>query len=257
VLGLCCFDASLKDISYVATTASKVIALSKSSGKIYVIPTNEDASQSTNTVQSSRWWWWSSLSASDVVELAPESPLQRGEKSVVLIPPVRSTDNPLRFQSIAAGRDHLLALTSNGRTFSLPLSLNANSHGQLGVRTAILTSSASGTVTQNLDPVSEADPFSQSTPFKRMAKDDEGQLVFVPIRNDANELRPINSQPSMSSILEETSPRFSTTLKEIPSLQGLRVAQIATGGRTSYARTGGRVLAWGANEHGFVFASFS
>lgn len=242
----------LKDISHVATTTSKVIALSKSSGKIYVIPANEDASRSPTTVQSSSWWWWSSPTTINAVEVAPESPLNRGEKSASFVLFVIPTNNPHRFQSIAAGKDHLLALTSSGRTFSLPLSLNANSHGQLGVRTVDLTSPTSGTVTQNLDPVGESDPFSQSTPFKRIAKDDEGQLVFVPIRNDAIPPRPRSSPQPSSPVLEETSPRFSTTLKEIPSLQGIPVAQIAAGGRTSFARVGGRVLAWGANEHGFV-----
>jgi alpha-tubulin suppressor-like RCC1 family protein len=40
----------------------------------------------------------------------------------------------VRITSIAAGRDHLLALTSSGRTFVHPITKNANSHGQLGFR---------------------------------------------------------------------------------------------------------------------------
>lgn len=51
-----------------------------------------------------------------------------------------------------------------------------------------------------------------------------------------------------------TSDWFCDRLFEIPSLRGVKVAQIATGGRTSFARTSadGRVLAWGANEYGYV-----
>lgn len=42
-------------------------------------------------------------------------------------------------------------------------------------------------------------------------------------------------------------------LFEIPALNGIRISQIATGSRTSFARTfDGRVLGWGANEFGFV-----
>jgi len=42
-------------------------------------------------------------------------------------------------------------------------------------------------------------------------------------------------------------------LFEIPALNGIRISQITTGSRTSFARTfDGRVLGWGANEFGFA-----
>lgn len=45
--------------------------------------------------------------------------------------------------------------------------------------------------------------------------------------------------------------RFCPYLFEIPVLKGIEAAQIAAGGRTSFVRTPtGRVLGWGANEHG-------
>lgn len=48
------------------------------------------------------------------------------------------------------------------------------------------------------------------------------------------------------------------TLFEIPALKGIRISQIATGSRTSFARTfDGRVLGWGANEFGFVISVFT
>jgi len=44
-------------------------------------------------------------------------------------------------------------------------------------------------------------------------------------------------------------------LFEIPALNGIRISQIATGSRTSFARTSdGRVLGWGANEFGSVIS---
>jgi hypothetical protein len=44
-------------------------------------------------------------------------------------------------------------------------------------------------------------------------------------------------------------------LFEIPALNGVRISQIATGSRTSFARTSdGRVLGWGANEFGSVIS---
>jgi hypothetical protein len=47
--------------------------------------------------------------------------------------------------------------------------------------------------------------------------------------------------------------RFCTTLHEIPVLKGIQFAQVTAGARSSFARTpSGKVLAWGANEHGFV-----
>ncbi len=159
-----------------------------------------------------------------------------------------------RFQSISAGNDHLLALTSKGRVFSLPLSLNANSHGQLGRRKVVLASpTASVAVHEDLTPVGESDPFSQSTPFKRLAKGDEGQLVYVPIRPEGA-ATPISQTTTNSAdpkpVLDEASIRFSTALAEIPALSGVTVSQAAAGGRSSFVRVEGQVLAWGANEHG-------
>ena len=44
---------------------------------------------------------------------------------------------------------------------------------------------------------------------------------------------------------------YSDALFEIPSLKGVKVSQIAAGGRTSFVNTSSdRVLGWGANEHG-------
>jgi hypothetical protein len=42
---------------------------------------------------------------------------------------------------------------------------------------------------------------------------------------------------------------WSTTLYEIPVLEGLKVDQIAAGANSSYVRVGGKVLGFGANEY--------
>jgi alpha-tubulin suppressor-like RCC1 family protein len=122
----------------------------------------------------------------------------------------------LRFISISAGRHHLLALTSSGRTFCCPINKNANTCGQLGFNAPNLGSPTD--VPKSL--ASAAISFGRQSPAP-----------------------------------EDDSPggiRFCTTLYEIPILKGIKFAQVAAGARSSFARTpSGKVLAWGANEHGF------
>ncbi|KAJ7632444.1 regulator of chromosome condensation 1/beta-lactamase-inhibitor protein II [Roridomyces roridus] len=145
-----------KDISNVQVCQRRVFALSKS-GRVYALDAN-----ATGQVVSAPWWkFWATP---EPFELTPNA---RGVK----------------FVQISAGGDHLLALTSTGRTFSYPISKNANAHGQLGPN--------------------------------------------IPATDDC------------------------TTLYELPVLKGTPIAQLATGDRSSFARTPtGKVLAWGANEHG-------
>ena len=63
---------------------------------------------------------------------------------------------------------------------------------------------------------------------------------------------------TIPSVVDPKDLEGCNVLFEIPALNEIRIAQIATGSRTSFARTpDGRVLGWGANEFGFViFASF-
>jgi hypothetical protein len=146
----------------------------------------------------------------------------------------------ISFTSIAAGHNHLLALTSEGRTFTHPMNKNANSHGQLGLRNFDIPAppSSTGTTTPSripveLIPYSVADPYANVSPFYRSS---------------------VPSPASVSenlNVINEQHIGFCDTLFEIPSLKGIRVTQIATGGRSSFVITdSGEVLGWGANEHG-------
>lgn len=140
----------------------------------------------------------------------------------------------LRFTSISAGRDHLVALTSQGRTFALPISLSANTYGQLGFRKFTLPDSTAANppttprIPIELTPRVLEDPHALATPFVR-----SGQVGS-----------PTHVEPGIG---------FCDMLFEVPALKGLRVAQAVAGDRCTYARTEeGRVLAWGANSFGYV-----
>ncbi|KAJ7694182.1 regulator of chromosome condensation 1/beta-lactamase-inhibitor protein II, partial [Mycena rosella] len=123
-----------------------------------------------------------------------------------------------KFISISAGRDHLLALTSAGRAYSCPINKNANACGQLGFDAPDLWSPAH-------IPKSIASP-------------------SLAAANASSRQPPETSSP-------DDDIRFCTTLYEIPVLNGIKIAQVATGTRSSFVRTpAGKVLAWGANEHG-------
>ena len=146
-----------------------------------------------------------------------------------------------RFVSIAAGTNHLLALTSKGRVYAHPINKKANQYGQLGFRkfripnhSAAITSAPSH-VDVELIPKSFADPFWNSSRSDRItpASTISDNLVNV----------------------DDSKIRFCLNLFEIPVLRGVDVAQIAAGSRTSFARTtNGRVLGWGANEYGSATA---
>lgn len=89
-------------------------------GKLYVVSASkafQDRRQYRNEQS-----WWSRLFGSnprvDFVELKAEGGLKRGEK----------------WAGVSAGLHHLLAVTTKGRTFSLPLSPSGNTHRQLGTR---------------------------------------------------------------------------------------------------------------------------
>lgn len=142
--------------------------------------------------------------------------------------------------SISAGNDHLLALTSSGRTFVHPINLNANSHGQMGSRKFDVPDHSSVThpharKTFELTPKSIADPYVKSTPAIR-GKTSTSQSA-------SNEV----------TLLDDSSIHFSDRLFEIPALKGVQVDKIATGSRSSFVKTSqGRVLGWGANDFGYV-----
>ncbi|GAA5840388.1 hypothetical protein JCM11251_006546 [Rhodosporidiobolus azoricus] len=183
------------------------------------------------------------------------------------------------FVSLSSGQSHLLALTSSGRAFALPLSLDGNRYGQLGVRAVSLLapphpgSSATGALSVRLEPderlnetgrdrspapAKRIDPLllpavPSATPFNPIVKDDRipSPPAFLTSSNSANiQLHP---SPAEHTAIER-SPQFCTTLHEIPSLRGVEVAELVAGKNHSLARLAGRmegrVLGWGANAYG-------
>lgn len=118
---------------------------------------------------------------------------------------------------------------------------DANSHGQLGLRkieipapSSLMDAADRSRITAELVPRSVVDLYSKTSPSSRPS---------VP--------------PSVASehlnVIDDRHIRFSDALFEIPSLRGIKVSQIAAGSRSSFVNTSsGRVLGWGANEHGQV-----
>ncbi|KAG8928790.1 hypothetical protein FRC02_006464, partial [Tulasnella sp. 418] len=218
-----------KDIVKITVSGPKLYALSRS-GQVYALSSSMRKQKLDPDVQgpakTSSWFNLSWLSSSppsiDFIELKSDSKLARGE----------------RFISISAGRSHLLALTSDGRTFATPITSSANSNGQLGIRKLLLPSKESSglekKVTIELLPKAAVDPFAMATPAVRRSTG--------------------NMATTVSETFDDEDVRYSDTLFEIPSLKGLKVSQAVANERASYVLTAneGKVLAWGANEYGQI-----
>ncbi|KAI6022723.1 regulator of chromosome condensation 1/beta-lactamase-inhibitor protein II [Pisolithus marmoratus] len=216
-----------KNIVKVQVTESRVYALS-ASGKIYVFAANEEQQKpkGPSQHQKSSWWgfdWlWRDRANIELVELFPREKLQWRE----------------RFTHIAAGRDHVLALSSAGRVFSHPVNKNANSHGQLGLRKVDLPvlsgfpdDASLGHMTVELSPKAVIDPYAKASQYPR--------------------IRLFNGSAETLDTIDDKTINFCDSLFEIPALKGIKVSQIAAGSRSSYVNTdAGRVLTWGANEFG-------
>ncbi|KAH8107169.1 RCC1/BLIP-II [Cristinia sonorae] len=217
-----------KNIVALQATPSRIFALS-ASGRIYVLAASlpkQELPVGTPTPSSTPWWgtgWiWGEEEEHDFAEITPSEKLSWNEK----------------FVSISAGNDHLLALTSSGRTFAHPINLNANSHGQVGTRKFDIPDH-NNSITQphariplELTPKAIADPYATTTPA---------------IRRVSEVVQQENGRVDDGGI------HFSDRLFEIPALKGVQVRQVATGSRSSFVRTSeGRVLGWGANEYGQI-----
>ena len=151
----------------------------------------------------------------------------------------------LRITSIAAGRGHLLALTSSGRTFMHPITKNANSHGQLGFRkfdTPDPSATSASRLQVELTPRAVADPYARSSRYARESSS--------PSATVAGGLLPVSGN---LVDVDDTNLKFSDRFFEVPALRGVKVVQIAACARSSFVRTDtGRVLGWGANDYGYV-----
>ncbi|KAF8582077.1 RCC1/BLIP-II [Ramaria rubella] len=205
------------NIISLAITPNKVFALS-TTGKIYVLSSSLTRQLSGASSSKSIWNVF-------------------GTSNVQPFYTVLDTDVPLawgeRFTSISAGTDHLLALTSAGRTFAHPVTRFANWYGQLGVR-----------------KITVQDP-SEST--KRLSI----ELLPKPTRDnfrgkESSALDVHRSITEPSAPLNDQTIEFCNRLFEIPTLHNLVVKQVVAGDRTSFIVTHheGRVLGWGANEFG-------
>ncbi|THH33021.1 hypothetical protein EUX98_g1164 [Antrodiella citrinella] len=220
-----------KNIVALQATASRVFALS-ASGRIYVLSSSlpkQNLPAGTPTPSSAPWWgtgWiWGEEEDHDFAEVTSNEKLAWGEK----------------FVSISAGNNHLLALTSSGRTFAHPINLNANSHGQMGSRKFDVPNHSSITHPHarrplELTPKAVADPYAKSTPAIR--------------RTSTSDAPPSNDGVAS---FDDSSIHFSDRLFEIPALRGIQVEKIVAGGRSSFVKTSqGRVIGWGANEFGQI-----
>lgn len=166
------------DIARVQLTADKLYALARN-GTIYTIPVRADAQTKHSGVFGS------------------------GVKATALV----CHGGSERFTDIAAGAHHLLALSKNGRVWSVALDERANDYGQLGT-SAVTFDAADGSHY-------------------------EAQV------------------PPKVARTEAVSPASSTTLRVVPALRDVSVAQIAAGSEHSVARTPeGRVVSWGRNHIG-------
>ncbi|GAA5928668.1 hypothetical protein JCM1841_002960 [Sporobolomyces salmonicolor] len=205
-------------------------------------------------------WGTSDANEVECIQLKPDVKLERGEK----------------FVSLSAGSSHLLALTSTGRSFALPLCLRANEYGQLGVRSIELLAprrpgfSPAGPLTvrlepdehinemarnkvppvpKNLDPLllPPTSPLSPSNPAPH-------EQAIPPLPAPSTGTTPVLHPDPVQHTRLERSIHFCTTLHEIPSLRGVKVVELVAGKNHSLARLGGkaegRVLGWGAAAYG-------
>ncbi|GAA6056491.1 hypothetical protein JCM3770_007028 [Rhodotorula araucariae] len=267
-------------IKAVPTEEGKVFALGKT-GDVWVFASDKAAQRPAgqpvdiaNGARDGGWMWvfgkgtlWGRDGGSHVeaLKVGTDVKLEKGEK----------------FISLSAGASHVLALTSHGRSFALPLCLSANTHGQLGVRSVSLLapphpgSSPAGALTVRLDPderLNELDwatqqqarqpkridplllpPVAPPTPADPSPKGSLVPALGVPAAmQEPTQIR-LHPDAAQHAALER-SIHFCTTLHEIPALKGIEVAELVAGKKHSLARLGGkaegRVLAWGANNYG-------
>ncbi|KAI0282735.1 regulator of chromosome condensation 1/beta-lactamase-inhibitor protein II [Russula brevipes] len=224
-----------KDITRVQVTESRVFALS-ASGRVYIISA-EAARQSLappgapTPSRAARWgagWVWGDEGGVQHAEIVPAQKLAWGERII----------------SIAAGRDHLLALTSSGRTFAHPITKNANSHGQLGFRKFDVPDPSSPTLASRLSveliPRAVADPYAKNSRYAREPTASASATGLLPVSENLIDV-------------DDTNLKFSDRLFEVPALKGVNIVQIAACSRSSFVRTDtGRVLGWGANDYGQI-----
>jgi hypothetical protein len=279
------------------TEQGKVFGLSRN-GEVYVwasdkIRQTAGAVSAATTNGGGSWssffWPWGASardSGVEVLKVKANAKLAPGEQCVIssflsvsfpLFPSSVDAMSNYSFVSLSSGEHHLTALTSTGRAFALPLSLSANTFGQLGVRSVELlspphpgSSPASG-LSVRLDPderlneprdlippqPKNLDPLLLNSRTLPTPADPSPKGDVIPAFPSSLTAKPVavelHPSPSEHTALEK-SPHFCTILHEIPSLKGVQIVELVAGKRHTLARLGGRmegrVLGWGANSYG-------
>lgn len=143
-----------QNITKLSPTPFKVYALSRA-GRVYTLAASRSAQAAVPEGAAQRgypWWtlgmgsWLWTDPGVDVVEVHTEDRLGKGERCVGCrggtcgAGGARASADCLAaigarsFVDISTGRDHVLALTNHGRTYSMPATPLGNSHFQLGTR---------------------------------------------------------------------------------------------------------------------------
>ncbi|KAJ9125241.1 hypothetical protein QFC22_000196 [Naganishia vaughanmartiniae] len=209
-----------KNITSVAATTNKIYALS-SAGDIYAVAAARNLQKfekQGGSSGSSSSSWWDTLGLGKLVGVFSQDP------GVDFVKLDVAGDGGLkkgeRFTSLVAGKSHILALTSKGQAFSMPVDPNGNSHKQLGTRITLpqLTTEQGASASSAVNPSLSA------------------------------------SQAVMSALPASHDIRYCTALQPITSLSSIELAQVAAGENTSFFRTRGegRVLGLGANSLGQI-----
>ncbi|KAL1936941.1 hypothetical protein VTO73DRAFT_3598 [Trametes versicolor] len=169
--------------------------------------------------------------------------------TVKLRPPIHA-DRRVRAPSRHSRQAHQLLRAHRG---AHPITLNANSHGQLGFRKCDVPSPIDlehfhlphkhPRIPLELTPKSIADPYAKASPAIR------------PSSSLARSSEALVGKEAVAAGLDDANIRFSDRLFEVPALKGVKVDRVATGGRSSFVKTAaGKVLGWGANEFGYYAA---
>ncbi|TYJ51448.1 hypothetical protein B9479_007983 [Cryptococcus floricola] len=162
-----------KSLRTLAPAQSKIFALSKH-GNLYLFSPSKAIHSKRRDKPTQSWssYLFGADPNVDFVELEPEGGMAWGE----------------RWKGMDVGRDHLLAVTSRGRVFSLPLSEKGNSHRQLGRKAEL--SVFDNTATRTLPPAQDIRYASLLSPVPSLANIPVAQVAagertsFVRTRDD-------------------------------------------------------------------------
>ncbi|CAH7686288.1 regulator of chromosome condensation 1/beta-lactamase-inhibitor protein II, partial [Phakopsora pachyrhizi] len=245
------------DIRQIACTTHKLYALSRK-GQVYVLDISQrDFDDVKSSSKYSNWYWLGSW-------LGYHQPLRkRGIQILQVDPSDRPLDRRESFTSIAAGDNHLLALTSDGRTFASPVNLDANDHGQLGVKRVRINYSESQSESIELAPTAIEDFMhtnkqrlkqNQARITQQLKLSSEQQVDQPPPESEDSHTTSDPPKPSARDTTVQSST-FCTILHEIPELRSANVIDIACGSSHSLVRTSsGEVYGFGANQFGQIGA---